>query len=160
MTDKIKSEDMKKFETSYKIGLVATVEENGDPQLSLLSTLMAKSDSQMMLGKFIHGESKENILRDPKVGFLIMSLEKEFWTGKMTYTDMLTNGEDYEMYNHQPLYRYNSYFGIDSVYYFDLAEISEGKKLATKGVTTPKAATPPAPHVASVRKRRRPLLIS
>lgn len=134
MTDRIKPEDMEKFETSYKIGLVATVEENGDPHISLLSTLMAKSDREMMLGKFIYGESKENVLRDPKAGFLIMSLAKEFWTGKMTYTHLLTNGEDYDLYNRQPLYRYNSYFGIDSVYYFDLAEISEGKKLDMAGI--------------------------
>jgi len=134
MTDRIKSEDMKKFETSYKIGLVATLEENGDPHVSLLSTIMAKSDREMMLGKFILGESKKNLLREPKAGFLIMSLEKEFWTGKMTFTHMLTNGEDYDLYNQQPLYRYNSYFGIDSVYYMDLAEISEGRKLDMAGV--------------------------
>jgi len=134
MTDRIKTEDMKKFETSYKIGLVATVEKNGDPHILLLSTIMAKNDREMMLGKFIIGGSKENLVRDPKVGFLIMSLEKEFWTGKMTYTNMLMSGEDYEMYNRQPLYRYNSYFGIDSVYYFDLVGISEGKKLDMAGI--------------------------
>ncbi|MBP8640795.1 MAG: hypothetical protein KBI01_07860 [Oscillospiraceae bacterium] len=134
MTDSIRAEDMKKFDTSYKIGLVATVEDGGDPHISLLSTLMAKSESKMMLGKFIVGRSKENLVRCTKTGFLIMSLEKEFWTGKMSYTHMLTNGEDYDLYNRQPLYRYNSYFGIDSVYYFDLKEISEGRKLDMTGV--------------------------
>lgn len=134
MNDKVKSEDMKKFETSYKVGLVATLDENGDPHISLLSTLMAKSEREMMLGKFIAGESKENLLRDPKAGFLIMSLEKEFWTGKMTFTHILTNGEDYDLYNQQPIYRYNSYFGIESVYYLDLLEISEGRKLDMAGV--------------------------
>ncbi|MFB0919267.1 MAG: hypothetical protein QMB62_00060 [Oscillospiraceae bacterium] len=134
MNDKVKPEDMKKFETSYKVGLVATVEKNGDPHISLLSTLMAKSEREMMLGKFIVGESKENILENPKTGFLIMSLEKEFWTGRMNYTHMLQNGEDYEMYNRQPLYRYNSYFGIDTVYYFNLLNISEGRKLNMAGI--------------------------
>lgn len=134
MNDKIKSEDMKKFETSYKVGLVATLEENGDPHVSLLSTLMAKSEKEMMLGKFIFGESNENLLRNPKAGFLIMSLDKEFWTGKMTYTHYLKNGEDYELYNRQPIYRYNSYFGIDSVYYLDLLEISEGRALDMAGI--------------------------
>lgn len=52
----------------------------------------------------------------------------------MTYTHMLGSGEDYEMYNRQPLYRYNSYFGIDTVYYFDLVGISEGRKLDMAGV--------------------------
>lgn len=125
---------MKKFETSYKVGLVATLEENGDPHISLLSTLMAKSESEMMLGKFIFGESNENLLQNAKAGFLIMSLEKEFWTGKMKFTHFLKNGEDYELYNRQPIYRYNSYFGIDSVYYLDLVEISEGRKLNMAGV--------------------------
>lgn len=134
MNDRIKPEDMEKFETSYKIGLVATAEENGDPHISLLSTLMAKSEREMMFGKFIVGESKENILRNPRAGFLIMGLDKAFWTGKMTYTHMLGSGEDYEMYNRQPLYRYNSYFGIDTVYYFDLLGISEGRKLDMTGV--------------------------
>ena len=134
MNGKVKPEDTKKFETSYKVGLVATVEKNGDPHISLLSTLMAKSEREMMFGKFIVGESKENILENPKAGFLIMSLEKEFWTGRMSYARLLNDGEDYEMYNRQPLYRYNSYFGIDSVYYFDLLEISEGRKLDMAGI--------------------------
>jgi hypothetical protein len=134
MTNIIKPEDMKKFETSYKVGLVSTLEENGEPHISLLSTLMAKSEREMMLGKFIFGESKENLLRDPKAGFLIMSLEKEFWTGKMTFTHMLTNGEDFDLYNQQPIYRYNSYFGIGSVYYLSLDEISEGRKLDMAGI--------------------------
>lgn len=134
MNDRIKSEDIKKFDTSYKIGLVATLEEDGTPHVSLLTTVMAKSETQMMLGKFIIGESKENLLRDPRAGFLILSLEKEFWTGKMSYTHFLTNGEDYDSYNHQPIYRYNSYLGIDSVYYFDLLGISEGRKLDMAGI--------------------------
>jgi len=86
MTDRINPKDIKKFETSYKIGLVATLDKNGDPHISLLSTLMAKNEREMMFEKFIVGESKENILSNPKAGFLIMSLEKEFWTGKMAYT--------------------------------------------------------------------------
>lgn len=134
MNDRIKPEDMGKFETSYKVGLVATLEQNGEPHISLLSTLMAKSEREMMLGKFIYGESKLNLLQNPKAAFLLMSLDKEFWTGKMTYTGLKTNGEDFEMYNRQPLYRYNSYFGIDSVYYFDLLEISEGRKLDMPGI--------------------------
>lgn len=134
MNDRIKPEDMKKFETSYKLGIVATVEKNGDPHISLLSTLMAKNACEMMFGKFIVGESKENVQENPKVGFLIMSLDKAFWTGRMNYTHMLQNGQDYEMYNRQPLYRYNSYFGIDSVYYFDLVGISDERKLNMAGV--------------------------
>lgn len=134
MNETVKPEDIKKFETTYKVGLVATVENNGDPHISLLSTLMAKSGKEMMFGKFICGQSKENPLENPKAGFLIMSLEKEFWTGRMTYTHMLQSGEDYDMFNRQPLFRYNSYFGIDTVYYFDLADISDGQKLNMAGV--------------------------
>lgn len=136
MNDRIQPEYMKKFETSYKLGMVATVEKNGDPHITLLTTLMAKNECEMMLGKFTVGESKENIQVNPKAGFLIMSLDKEFWTGRMSYTHMLQNGQDYEMYNQQPIYRYNSYLGIDSVYYFDLVEISDERKLDMAGVVS------------------------
>lgn len=59
MTNRANPEDKNKFETSYKLGLVATLDKNGDPHISLLTTIMAKSDTEIMFGKFIVGESKE-----------------------------------------------------------------------------------------------------
>ena len=40
----------------------------------------------MCFGQFTEGMSKKHILTNPKTGFLIMSLDKNIWRGKATYT--------------------------------------------------------------------------
>ena len=117
------------FSVSMKIGLVATIDSENNPHITVLSTLQGKNETTMMFGKFVEGLSKKFILTQPKTGFLIMNPEKQFWYGKMIYQSMKKEGEDYVMFNNQPLYRYNTYFGINTVYYFNLLEISEGDTL-------------------------------
>lgn len=112
------------FSDSIKIGLVATIDDQMEPHITVLSTLQGKDKSTMMLGKFVEGLSKEFMEKRPKVGFFIMNPQKQFWYGTMEYTSNLKEGEDYIYYNNQPLYRYNAYFGINTVYYFNLIEIS------------------------------------
>ncbi len=124
--NKVLSEEMRKeFEKTIKIGLVATIDEQEKPHITVLSTLMGKDDKEMMIGKFVEGLSKEFMLNRSKCGFLIMNTDKKFWYGLMDYTYQKKEGEDYINYNNQPLYRYNSYFGINTVYYFNLKEISD-----------------------------------
>lgn len=117
------------FSVSMKIGLVATIDTDNKPHITVLSTLQGKNETTMMFGKFVEGLSKQFILNQPKTGFLIMNPEKQFWYGKMLFQSLKKEGDDYVMYNNQPLYRYNSYFGINTVYYFNLQEISEGETL-------------------------------
>jgi len=120
------SEEMKKeFSKTIKIGLVATKDEKNKPHITVLSTLMGKDDDKMVFGKFVEGNSKEFIKTRKETGFLIMNTEKEFWYGKMTYSHESKEGDEYIAYNNQPLYRYNTYFGINTVYYFDLKGISD-----------------------------------
>ena len=116
---------MKAFEGSVKIGLVATIDDQGGPHLTVLSTLQGKDETTMMFGKFVEGSSKDHLLVRPQAGFLIMNPQKEFWYGTMDFDHLLKEGSDYVMYNNQPLYRYNTYFGINTVYYLNLREISE-----------------------------------
>jgi hypothetical protein len=116
---------MKAFSAIIKIGLVATTDERGEPHLTVLSTLQGKDPQTMMFGKFVEGLSKTYLVERPKTGFLIMNADKEFWYGKMDYDHFLKEGDDYVMYNNQPLYRYNTYFGINTVYYFRLGEVSD-----------------------------------
>ncbi|MDD3865003.1 MAG: hypothetical protein PHC32_01570 [Candidatus Izemoplasmatales bacterium] len=125
MNQAMNAEMMKAFSSSIKIGLVATIDDNGEPHLSVLSTLQGKDEMTLMFGKFVEGLSKQYIIDRPKTGFLIMNPEKAFWFGKMKYKSYTKEGDDYVMYNNQPLYRYNTYFGINTVYYLDLIAISD-----------------------------------
>jgi len=122
------------FAESIKVGLVATIDDEQKPHITVLSTLMGKGDDKMMFGKFCEGLSKEHLLKRPNAGFLIMNPNKEFWYGKMTFTNTKKEGDDYVLFNNQPLYRYNTYFGINTVYYFDLLEICEGESLPMKEI--------------------------
>ncbi len=74
----------------------------------------------MCFGQFVEGTSKKNILANPKAGFLIMSLNKELWRGEAVYTHFAKEGPEYDHYNNVPMFRYNAYFGVHTVYYLDL----------------------------------------
>jgi hypothetical protein len=76
----------------------------------------------MIFGQFVEGTSKKYIREHPKAGFLIMTLDKDLWRGKATFTHTADQGPEFEMYNNTDMFRYNAYFGIHTVYYLDLVE--------------------------------------
>jgi hypothetical protein len=113
-------EDILSTQPAMKIGLLATVTPAGLPHVTLISSLMACAPQQLSFGQFTEGLSKQHILNNPKTGFLIMSLEKNLWRGKATFTHSTREGAEYDYYNNVPMFRYNAYFGIHTVYYLDL----------------------------------------
>lgn len=114
--------DMKAFEPEAKVGLIATVNPEGLPHITLITALQAKTPSQMIWAQFSEGMSKKHIRTNPRTAFLIMTLDKALWRGKARWTHLAREGEDYEMFNDKPMFRYNSYFGIHTVHYMDLVE--------------------------------------
>jgi len=114
------AEDIQSTQPAMKVGLLATVTPAGLPHVTLISSLMACGPARMCFGQFTEGMSKKHILSNPKVGFLIMSLDKNLWRGKATYTHLTKEGLEYDFYNNIPMFRYNAYFGVHTVYYLDL----------------------------------------
>lgn len=129
MADRLNDALNAEFAKSVKIGLVGTIDETGGPHVTVLSTLMGRGEDVMCFGKFVEGLSKEFVLKRPRAGFLIMNPEKKFWRGTMDYDHLKKEGPEYEFYNDQPLYRYNAYFGINTVYYFNLRNLTDGETL-------------------------------
>jgi Pyridoxamine 5'-phosphate oxidase len=119
--------DIKSFEPEMKVGLLATINENGLPHITLLSSLCANSPTGLVFGQFSEGLSKMHIRKNPKVGFLILTLDRNTWRGKANFTHTERSGREFDMFNNMPMFRYNSYFGIHTVYYFDLVE-QDGKQ--------------------------------
>jgi len=113
-------EDIQSTQPALKIGLLATVNPHGQPHVTLLSSLMACAEKGLSFGQFTEGLSKGYLRQNPKAGFLIMSLDKHLWRGKATFTHTLKDGAEYDYYNNVPMFRYNAYFGIHTVYYLDL----------------------------------------
>ena len=114
------AQDITDLLPTMKIGVLGTVTPEGLPHLTLVTTLMASSPKEVVWGQFMEGASKHHIHTNPRTGFLIMSLDKSFWTGQADYTRSEKSGKDFDFYNNTPLFRYNSYFGISIVHYMDL----------------------------------------
>ncbi len=121
--------DMKEFEPEAKVGLIATINPEGLPHITLITALQAKTPTQVIWAQFSEGLSKKNVRTNPHAAFLIMTLDKSLWRGKATWTHLAKEGEDYEMFNKKPMFRYNAYFGIHTVYYMDLVETYGREKL-------------------------------
>jgi hypothetical protein len=121
--------DIKAMEPTMKVGLLATVTPEEQPHLTLIASLQANTDTQMIFGQFTEGMSKRHIRENPRAGFLVMTLDKQVWRGKATFTHTATQGAEFEMYNNTPMFRYNAYFGIHTVYYLDLVEQSGRRAL-------------------------------
>lgn len=114
--------DLSEFEPEAKVGLIATVNGNGLPHITLITALQAKTPEKLIWGQFSEGLSKQNVKSNPKAGFLIMTLSRNLWRGKALWTHEEKQGEDFVMFNTKPMFRYNAYFGIHTVHYMDLIE--------------------------------------
>lgn len=132
--NKVNLNDATELENPYKIALIAMQDDEGDMHMCLTTSLMNKGEDKMVFGEFVNGLSKELVYRHPKVGFFIMSVAKNFWTGSMVMDHSATEGEDYIRYNDMQLFRYNTYCGVSVVHYARLNKISEKKPLNMAGV--------------------------
>ncbi len=113
-------DEIRAIEPAEKIALVASVGPEGLPHITLLTTLSAIGPRRMIVGEFCTGLSKEYIRANPRVAFLIMTLDRSLWRGRAHWTGRAVDGPEYERMNDLPMFRYNTYFGINAVHYFDL----------------------------------------
>ena len=132
--DALAPEDVKAFEPEAKIGLIATVNPDGLPHVTMISSIRAKTTRQLTWGQFSEGLSKVFVRQNPKTGFLVLTMDKKLWRGKSLWTHTETLGEDFEIYNSMPMFRYNAYFGIHTVHYMDLRETYGRESLPMAGV--------------------------
>ncbi|MBN1375401.1 MAG: pyridoxamine 5'-phosphate oxidase family protein [Dehalococcoidia bacterium] len=127
-------QDIESFKPEMKIGMLATVTEEGLPHLTLISTIQASAPTELFWGQFSEGRSKINIRKNPRAGFLIMTLDKNVWRGKATFTHSERSGKEFDILNETPMFRYNAYFGIHTVYYMDLVDQSGKSPLPMSSV--------------------------
>ncbi len=132
--DHFTEEDIQALSPAMKVGLLATVNPQGLPHVTLISTLMAASAKQVVWGQFTEGLSKQHVCLNPKTGFLIMTLDRRMWRGIAEYAYALRQGKEYDYYNNIPMFRYNAYFGVHTVHYMDLIAQSGPQPLAMNAI--------------------------
>ena len=124
------------FQAEAKVGLIATINPEGLPHLSMISSIRAKDSGRLMWGQFSEGLSKVNVRGNPHTAWLVLTMDKRLWRGKAVWTHAVQEGEDYVEYNNTPMFRYNSYFGINTVHYMDVKETYGEEKLPMAGIVT------------------------
>ena len=117
-------EEMKAFEPAEKIALLACLNAEGLPHITLITSMMAPRVDQLTIGQFCEGLSKAFVQQNPRVAFLIMTRDRKVWRGRARWTHLRREGAEYERYNEIPMFRYNTYFGIHTVHFFEPVEIS------------------------------------
>ena len=134
-------EDIQNLDVELKVGILGTVSETGLPHLTMISSLRPYAQRGLVWGQFTEGLSKQYIQQNPKVGFLIMSLDRHLWSGKACFTHSAKNGPEFDRFNDLPMFRYNAYFGIHTVYYMELVSILANEPLPMKQVILAAAQT-------------------
>lgn len=129
MQNKIDAKTVEMLKNDSKIGVLATMDDDGYPHLTFISSLMALGDDQIIWGKFCEGMSKKLICKRPDVQFLALNADMDFVRGSARFTHTETTGEEYDLFNNKPLFRYNSYFGFSKIFYMDLLNITDLHKL-------------------------------
>lgn len=116
-------QDAHAFAPDAKVGLLATRTPEGEPHVSLITTLAAQPPHELCWGQFCEGASKDNVRLDPRVGFLVMTLDRKLWRGTARWLGTETVGPDLDDYNRRPMFRYNAYFGIHTVHRMRLRQV-------------------------------------
>lgn len=146
--------DIEALAPMMKVGLLATVSEEGMPHLTLITSLQANTPVQLIWGQFTEGLSKQYIRDNSKAGFLIMTLDRELWRGKATFTHAAQQGPEFEMYNNTPMFRYNAYFGVHTVYFMDLVQHAGRQALPMTSIIIAAIQTVLARKVSGQRSSR------
>ena len=117
-------DDRESFRPTEKIGIVATINDDGKPHITLITTMEPNNERELILGQFSHGLSKMYMQHNNNVALLIMTLDRRLWLGQARWTHAATDGPEYEHFNNKPMFRYNTYFGINTVHFLDLVSIT------------------------------------
>jgi len=154
MMNKFTLQDIQDLDVELKVGILGTVSENGLPHLTMISSLRPYAETGLVWGQFTEGLSKKYVRQNPKTGFLIMSLDRQIWRGKACFTHTAKVGPEYENFNNLPMFRYNAYFGIHTVYYMDLVELIGRQDLPMKKVVSAALQTVIARNLARKSKQQ------
>ncbi len=116
--------------------VISTVDPRGWPHITIITSNIAKTKNQVVWGQFSEGQSKTNILDNPKHGICYMSADMPFkiMQVKVDFTQKSSEGEDIERFNASPLMRYMTYMRVFHVYYGDINAGTRVRSLPLGGV--------------------------
>ena len=108
------------FQPVFKIGLIATVAPEGLPHITLTSSLRAVTPKKLVFGEFCGGRSKQNLERNPKAAFLVLTGDRRIYRGHARWSHSRSEGPEYDEYCDMPFFSGEFCFSVSRVHYLQL----------------------------------------
>ncbi len=93
---------------------LATVCEDGRPNVVLVVSITAPDDKHLAFGEFMIWKTKRNLLRNNKTYIFAFTQRLKAVSGRAIFKGFVKTGPDVDYINNQELFRYNAYTGIRS----------------------------------------------
>ncbi len=117
--DEIHSDDVTFTHTEIMAKFIATIDPDGYPHLTFITSTKAISPKIVKWGAFTYGNSKRNVKKNPKQGILCMSaaMPFQFLQIKADFDYLSMDGSDAADFNQMSMFRYNTYMRIDRIFF-------------------------------------------
>ncbi len=93
---------------------LATVGEDGKPNVVLIISLTVPKEDHLAFGEFMIWKTKKNLLHDNRVYILAFTQQLRATGGRGIFKEFVKTGPDVDYINNNELFRYNAYTGIRS----------------------------------------------
>ena len=135
-SSEISEEGIEFTQPEIMLKLVSTIDEQGRPHITLISSNRAISKDKIVWGAFTEGLSKKYVKERPKQGIFYMTAEMpfKFIQAKADFSHTTTEGEDLEHFNKSQLMRYFTYVRVHTAYYCNLVASTQVRNLPLLGI--------------------------
>lgn len=115
---------MEKFADMEAAKFMATVDEDGAPNVAPILSIMPFGDEKLVFVDMMMNKTRKNLLGNGKVAASVLTKDGVSYQVKGTFEGFQTSGPLFDMFASHPLLKYNAYSGpravgliqVDSVY--------------------------------------------
>jgi hypothetical protein len=118
----LSSEEIEFTKPEVMAKFVSTIDEDGYPHITFITSNVAISAKRIKWGEFTRGRSKGHVVKRPQQGIIYMNVAPpfKFLQAKVKMDSWSLEGSDAEDFNKMMLFRYNTYMRVYRVFFNDL----------------------------------------
>ncbi|MHA1602837.1 MAG: hypothetical protein ACTSVL_03865 [Promethearchaeota archaeon] len=133
---KLTPEAVKFTQPEIMAKFISTIDSNGYPHITLLTSNKAVSQTLMKWGEFTKGQSKGNVVKNPKHAVLYMTVKMpfRFLQAKVHLDSISLEGDDAVDFNTMALFRYNTYMRVYRVFFNKIIGASRIRNISLLGL--------------------------
>ena len=133
---KMPQQVMEKFNDLTAVKCMATVDENGNPNVVPITSIVAVDPETLMFADIMMWKTKRNLLKNGKVACTVLTKDNVSYQCKGKFQGFQKGGPLFDFVASVPLLRYNAYWGPKAVGIIKIEEVYSacpplpGKKIA------------------------------